>query len=173
MKIEGKQFIEIVGLSAVILSLMFVGYELRLSRDIARLEGLGTAGQFQVDVYDSIAQHADIWRRGCEGDALSPEEKAVFANVYGQVEIRSFITYQRASTGITNASPEPFVRTFALSVYRFPGFRSMWEEFALARTIDLDPESHSGWWRRVEQLVNEFEEMNVPKSVDAAFCGRA
>ena len=169
--VNWRYFAEAIAVLSVVLSLIFVGYELRLSRTAATQEGLGDSADLNLAAFSLMLEHSDIWRRGCLGEELTPEERSIFSNVFGAIEHRAFITWNRAGLGLTNANPARFARTFALNRLRYPGFNQMWLDSNKAFSTNLSIDG-GGWQTAVETEYQSLINQDALSDYDVAFCGR-
>ena len=80
---------ELVGIVALVASLVFVGLQMQQSHRIALSEHHLQYVANIIAATDAIAEHPDIWARGNAGEDLEPQELAVFA---GQVRTLADIT---------------------------------------------------------------------------------
>ena len=62
----------------VVLSLVFVGYEMRMNRAIAINDSFGQRSEMTTGVNSLIIENMDVWRKGCLGESLSENEEATF-----------------------------------------------------------------------------------------------
>ena len=172
MKKNWRAVGEIVAVTSVVFSLIFVGYELRLSRSIAQNEGFVTSAELAESVFSLQATHADVWQRGCLGEELSVQDGVIFLKVFRAVVDRRFASWARANIGITRGNPAFFAYGTALDRYRFPGFNEMWVNDISSRNIEFDYQtSLDGWGQAVEEFYLEFTDSNAEKNVGVAFCG--
>ena len=72
---------ELVAVISVVLSLLFVGFELRLSRDQAYAESYATTYESMSGFDNLVAENSNIWRSGCLGEELSADEEMIFARL--------------------------------------------------------------------------------------------
>ena len=70
-----RSWIEGAGIFALILGLLFVGYEIRQSRDLSLSERFISVIEVEVVIRATIADNASLWRRGCIGEELSDDEQ--------------------------------------------------------------------------------------------------
>jgi hypothetical protein len=124
---------ELIGILAVVASLIFVGMELRQSRAIARTEWTGFHTAEQIGLESLIADHIEIWQGGCLGTELSEPDKGQFARLFGAYYHVALERWIRANIGITGANPLFVSKEFAKNVHRFPGFRDMWAHWKSSR----------------------------------------
>lgn len=171
MKISTKENLELVGLFAVIVSLLFVGYELRLSRSIAQTQGLAEMSALNSQVKQMQIDNAEIWHKGCVGEELSPVQKLIFAKIFRATLNRYFAAWARGNIGVIDSNPSQFVSALAMSRYRFQGFNEFWVEERMQRNANLEyfiPEN--SFADDVEQMYQDLITAGAPKNVDPAFC---
>jgi hypothetical protein len=163
---------ETIAVTSVVLSLIFVGYELRLSRSIARSAEFVMAADVAESALALQATHADVWQRGCVGEELSAQDQVIFAKVYRAVVTVRFSGWARSLIGITEGRPEYWAFGTALDRYRFPGFNEMWLNDFRSRNANLSYEtSLDSWGQAVEAPYTELLDSGPPKSISAGFCG--
>ena len=76
-----REWLEIVGLMGVVGSLIFVGLEVRQSRQIAYMDQLAVARQLVGDYRQKLIENSEIWYRGCSGEVLADAERFVFVQL--------------------------------------------------------------------------------------------
>jgi len=168
--VEFKKFNEIaelVGIVAIVSSLVFVGLQMQQSHRIALSEHHLQLVANQIAADDAIAEHPDIWVRGNAGKDLEPQEFAIFA---GQVRNLADITYYTIEIdrlmGLNDAASVD-VMEFALYVYENPGAYEVWldreEELAGLRAL-LNPDQtfSQEWTDLVKTAIAHIEEAEKP-----------
>lgn len=127
MKIKWSVVIDSIGMSAIVLSLIFVGLQLQQSQIIAQTEidsqfletGIATNGQ--------INDHVDVWVRGLADEKLSRNDAAVFNNLLLNMNEIVYFTslnqFRLAGTHDARLS----VTDFAIFLHRNPGARRVWK----------------------------------------------
>ena len=133
MNLSGKELAESIAIISVVLSLLFVGYELRLSRSIAIFDGAIAAEQARVNVRSLQIEQIDIWQKGCAGGELSTSEAGIFNRLVDIANFRKFTGWRRANLGMVERDPEPFAREMALERHKFLGFNTAWLEVVGSR----------------------------------------
>lgn len=172
MKTNLRLLGEIIAVISVVFSLVFVGYELRLSRSIARSAEFVMAAEVAESVLALQATHADVWQRGCLGEDLSTQDEVVFAKVFRAVVAIRFSGYARSLIGITVGSPDYWAYGTALDRYRFPGFNRMWLNDIGSRHASLSYEiSLDDWGQAVERAYTELLDLGPSEDVSVALCG--
>ena len=165
---------EIIALVSVVLSLLFVGYELRLSREQAFADSFATTFESISVFEDMVTTNSPIWRRGCLGEDLSEDEKMIFARIVVTHVNLMRTLYYRTSTEITQTNPDSFPRWVASSRYRFPGYDNMYRGFSLHRGTDtdnVDTTNRLSFSSNVERHFQAFVQSQESLVSDVAFCG--
>ena len=63
----GKDIAEMIGIVSIVLSLVFVGLEVRQTGEIASLEMLDRSREVQQGLHTLMIDNADVWARGLHG----------------------------------------------------------------------------------------------------------
>jgi hypothetical protein len=96
-----KVIAELIGIAAIVGSLIFVGLEIQQSREIARLEWTGVLAAEQIALDSLLASEAEVWRKGCDGSDLSPAEQVVFVRQFSSFHHFAFARWIRGNVGLT------------------------------------------------------------------------
>jgi len=164
MKYKKKELVEFIGATAVVLSLLFLGYELRMNRQVAMNDSLGSAMDSTTTMLSTISENASTWRRGCINEELSADEEMIFSALVVSVDRFFFFRFQRADKGITGVDPAAWPRQTAIHRLLFPGFDKKWLEIYGVRSGNPYFEAvHSNY----AALKNEWG----PGMQDASLCG--
>ena len=75
--VNWRALAEVVGIAAIVASLIFVGLQLRQSQDIALSELGASRHASRIELNNAISDHADIWARGNAGDELDHADSVV------------------------------------------------------------------------------------------------
>ena len=162
---------EIVAVLSVVVSLLFVGYELRVARLEAGSEVFSNASDTTISVLAFISEYPDIWRKGCLDEELTPDEKIVFQKLVSAYGNRNFTAWSRTNLGLTDGNPDRFAQAQAINRYRFPGFNTM--ELNTRRAGNPNFVLGGGAWNdAVDRIYDGLVESNMPRNIDVAFCGR-
>ena len=114
-----REWLEIVGLMGVIASLVFVGLEVRQSRQIASMDQLAVARQLVSAYRQNLIANSDIWVRGCRGEELSDPEKFVFSQLALELRDTGMTLTARGNIGIY-ASSSRWMDNVAANLHRYP-----------------------------------------------------
>jgi hypothetical protein len=119
---------ELIGVTAIVVSLVFVGIQLQQDRDLAQVSTFGSIAESTSALSELVQAHSDVWVRGLNGDELTKSELAVFISMIRAVEARymNFIIRWR-EVDDERFDPERMARNFAYYVYLYPGLRNVFE----------------------------------------------
>jgi hypothetical protein len=162
MKVNSwKDTAELIGISAILVTLVFVGMQLKQAEAIANNELHSSMLNNWVEANNAISAYADIWVRGNAGEELEPAEAAIYLGqvvnvnnlVYSNVEISRIL-------GLDYAEQE--LSDFASFLYENPGAKRVWrdreERFKKYRALG-DPEHQfaADWIDAIESKLELFD----------------
>jgi len=165
MQNKWRTIAELFAAISVVLSLLFVGYEIRLSRNVAANDSAASAAEIDTTVREYASQYPSILARGCLNQELSEDDEIVFSNLVQTFDRLAFFRFVRSSTGISGVSTDFHARTVAKNRVNFPGFNRKWLEI---REVEIGYES---WYELVDEWYSELMEQNVGSLLDASTCG--
>jgi len=160
---DWKSLLEIVGVTAVVLSLLFVGLELRQSRLIARVGVYNTLLSSQIEINDAISNNADVWAQGAAGGELSAEDTVIFERLVNDINERAITEYVSEDLLGNTGNAQAVMGDFAILLHQNPGARRVWEtrEANLNRYRQmLEPEvelQFSYWQRDISELLDVLD----------------
>jgi hypothetical protein len=164
-------WIQIVGLFAVIASLIFVGYELRQTGLVATEESLLSEEANVTSMQSLVVENADVWLRGCMGEELEPTERMVFTRIYHTYVFRQFYTWMRTREAISVGSGSLGVAHMAANLYRNPGFQREWRQHGEWRRHVPDEAIFQVWRRLVEDRLKDMPGIEPTPVLDPYRCG--
>ena len=170
---DWKGIAELIGIAAIVASLVFVGQEIQQSREIARLEWTGVLTEEQIALDSFLGSEPEIWRKGCEGSALSPAEQTIFVRQFSSFHHFAFARWVRANVGVTGANPRFVSKEYAKNIHRFPGFRQMWEVWKSSRTEADAPfeDGILGFPEQVDSWIPVLRREEPNPGIDVSLCG--
>ena len=133
-KVGIKDAVELIGIAAIVASLVFVGLQIRQEQEIAIVSTHGELSQSKIDLTFKIGEHMEIWKRGLNKDQLTEEELAVFtvqAAAVAEFHQRTFIRWLR----IGPVDPGVAASRYAFALYVFPGLRHERESYNELRSF--------------------------------------
>jgi hypothetical protein len=120
-----KDIAELIGITAIVASLIFVGIELRQSQRIAFAEQEGAQiADFQAAT-ELIASNSSLIRKLNDEESLTAEEKTEADQLVYSIWATHFFTRQRASY-LDHPSVGIQERVLATIFYENPGLRRVW-----------------------------------------------
>ena len=115
-----------LGIAAIVASLIFVGLQLRQEQNIA----LATLGQAEIssrtELNLGMSEFAEVWDKSNRGEPLSTSELLIMESLVDSWFRRAVIggSTRRSLVGGTSRAAE---RIFAVMLFRNPGARQIWE----------------------------------------------
>jgi hypothetical protein len=144
-----KETVELVGIAAIVASLVFVGLQIRQEKEVAIVDTYGEMSQSNIDLTFKIGEQMEIWKKGLDGGELTEEELGVFsvqAASIGEYFQRMFIRWSRLGP----VNPSVAASSYAFALYVFPGLR---QEYELMARYESSKDSARGF----EKNLSPFE----------------
>jgi len=154
---------ELVGIAAVVASLIFVGLQMKQASDIAQNEvSLGVFAT-SIEIISEMSQYADIWVRGSRGDELDETDAFIFGNLMQSLNNEAFfIRSMRAQLGEDERLSNE-VHILARILHENPGARKAWMEWQSAyqpyRTLRQVPFESVSFSDQVREALKSMEEL--------------
>jgi DNA-binding GntR family transcriptional regulator len=167
-------WLQVIGIAAVVASLIFVGLQIKQSDEIALAEILESVAARAIEERALIAANADTWQKACLGEMLTAHEELIAANIYMnylQNNFNSWVRFQE--TGIGGTGSGFLTDAYAANIHRYPGFKQMALSFADWGELGarFDGELAKKYRNAVLQRVRELEELEPDPSADVRWCG--
>jgi len=125
--LDWKSVGELIGLAAIVGSLIFVGVQLVVEQDIAETEAYIASAQLTNDQTELLTTYRDIWIAGLDGEKLEKSDEYVFQALVWAVFQRKVSIWQRRIR-LDAGDPQNWIDSFALEIYQYPGLRRTWDE---------------------------------------------
>jgi hypothetical protein len=135
-KTDWKETAELVGIAAIVASLLFVGLELRQSQRIAYAEMEGNQISALVGLNELVSENAALILKINAGEGLADREKIEAESLILSIHQILFFTRQRAAY-LDHPSAETAERQLAIWLHENPGMRQLWHQI-----ITRNDESH-------------------------------
>jgi hypothetical protein len=119
-----KDKAELIGIAAIVASLIFVGVEIRQSQSAANVSQIAGYGEMQLALRATIMEYADVWHRACADEELSPAESIQAAQLMRAYIEFTFTQGVTADLGMFDYR-EIVIGRYAANVHRYPGFARM------------------------------------------------
>ena len=166
-----REWLEIIGIAAVVASLVFVGIEIRHSGRTALEESFNSSLANLVSIEELVVENADVWLRGCRGEELSDADRMLFTHIYHAYEFMYFMQWLRGTQGVASANNKLTIDNLAWNLYRSEGLRREWDLHGEWRRHVSDEMPFQQWRVLVEARVEEYPEFE-PEPINNVFrCG--
>lgn len=170
-----NDWMQVVGIFGLIASLVFVGFEMKQTDDIAIDAVFDSINMSTIEFASLVTENADVWARGCLDEELSDAEQVKFGQIYAAWNTASFLGWKRlAVANLVEADPQFAINSFAANLYRYPGLlkhaRSMSEWDANGRQFS-DPDVEVFVQGVRAHFAVLAEEEPIPLG-DVTWCGR-
>jgi hypothetical protein len=123
-----KSIVELLGITAIVASLIFVGLEMRQAREIAMSDGALANGANEIERHNSIVDNSEIWRSGNSGSELSENDQVVFRSLVQIVHATEFMEIRRLRRVGAFDIADALTADFSVFLYKNPGARRVWIE---------------------------------------------
>jgi len=131
-KIQWKGVAEIVGISAIVGSLIFVGLQIRQEQNVAVSQIYQTTMAAQVEIHIAMAEHAELLAKARNVDELSEAERIVLEELIEMWSARAFFELVSARR-IDDGDWSGPVNIFAFLIHENPGLQQVWSEKMLRK----------------------------------------
>jgi hypothetical protein len=121
-KSDWKDTAELIGITAIVLSLVFVGVQLMLERDVSIVEARSNLTDRVIYLTEVINTEEDVWKRGLDNEELTPVEEMKFLGLYKAVRSHIFTQWVRWSR-IGPIDPDYAPQSLAHALYSHAGLR--------------------------------------------------
>jgi len=133
-KSNWKEYAELIGIAAIVASLVFVGMQIRQDANIAFAERLATEQLADLEIARFIDERREVWRRGLAGDKLSEDDQMSF-NVIAYALFRQQANDHRSGYFLRGVASETLLQNYAFFLYQNPGLRTWFDDIVEVRAI--------------------------------------
>ena len=165
---------QIVGIVAVVASLIFVGLQLEQNEDIAYMDYAESTLASGIERAALLSEHSDIWQRACLGEELSPDEQMIANAIFYRYVHTTFTSWLQAKTSeISKFGGRPVIDAFAANYHRYPGFRRMSQSYEdwRERGFRFGGPLAEQYVDEIQQRVAELEREEPDPDADVSWCG--
>ena len=157
-----NDWMQVVGIFAVVASLVFVGLQMRQDRQIAMSESYSTMTDSLGDLATLVESNSKVWRMGLDGSELSAEDELVFKAMAIVVEQHfAYMAQRRVRIGVGNS--DIIVQNYAYAVYVHPGLRDAYSEklaYSVSARKAFGEESRRPFYREVEAKLKQLDALS-------------
>lgn len=126
LQMQLKDWLETIGMLAIVASLIFVGLQMQQDRSIATVESYDGVASTDLQLAELIGERSELWRRALDGEELSVEEQIQFHVLAKAVEASFLISWRRALE-LDIYNPESDLRDYAMGLHSHVGLRRYFE----------------------------------------------
>ena len=154
-----KDIVELVGIAAIVGSLIFVGLQVRQDQQIAIAATFSTAIEATSNLATLIEADAETWKKGLDGGELSAADEIKFLAMVAAVEayqLNMYIRFDRLEIG----DPERTYRNYAYAIYLHPGLRKAFltrADFQVARDESFGTTSPRLFQPRIASYLDHLD----------------
>ena len=123
-----KHAVELVGIGAIVASLIFVGLQIRQEQDIAVAQLLMEATARGVELSQLMSENREAWEKGLRGEELSDLDYATFASIADAYENHVLLMVVRTTLFDTRIPAAFALRAHAIRLYAYPGLRAVFHQ---------------------------------------------
>ena len=127
VSLNWKEIAEAIGIIAIVMSLYFVGLQVKQSTIIAESETGMQQLENTLEAHSQINEHAELWIRGLAGDELTAVEAVIFENLLINLNDITFHVVSNYMELGERLGAEIVLSDFAGFLHRNPGARQLWE----------------------------------------------
>ena len=123
-----KDIAELIGITAIVASLIFVGLQMRQAQDIAISDGNLANAANRIERNNSIGANPDIWLRGNSGEELDKNDAVIFHSMFQNTYDVAFFEFVRTRRLGSNVIAANVAADFSAFLFKNPGARNLWSE---------------------------------------------
>ena len=135
-----RDIAELIGIAAIVASLLFVGLQMQQEQEIAITETHSSVTQSISEIAAIMEASPQIWIKGLDGAELSTSDRLIFLSMVEAVESHFFNMYLRFYR-LEIGPFETLARDWAYALYIHPGLRQAYldeNEFNTQRSNAFD-----------------------------------
>ncbi|NOR36686.1 MAG: hypothetical protein GQ577_08060, partial [Woeseiaceae bacterium] len=118
-----NEIAELVGIVAIVASLIFVGLEMRQSQKIALAEIEANHVSASVEIQSLISDNSEVWTRGIANEELDDSDAAIFESMLVALSDRNWSLQYQMRLLDRHDYADAVVHQFAAYLHRRPGLR--------------------------------------------------
>ena len=126
-KVDWKGTAELIGLAAIVASLIFVGLQMRQDQEIAEAQAYVDASALLIELNQYIENNKEVWIKGLDGAELSLVDKLTFRALCRANFLRKISHWERAKR-LDAGNPDFIAQSFAYEIQVYPGLRRYFDE---------------------------------------------
>ena len=161
-----KDILELIGIAAIVASLLFVGLQMKQDQEIAQAQAIVDASAVVTELNQFIVTNREVWIKGLDGAELSVEENLTFRALCRANYLRKISHWERARR-LNVGNPDLIIQSFAYEIFIYPGLRRYFGEvidsFQERRSAFQHTSSDEGFTTAVATSLAELDSNPPPK----------
>ena len=121
-----KDVAELVGITAIVASLIFVGVQVQLDREIAVAEGNLANAANSIEGNNAFLEHSAVWVRGNSGERLDEDDAVVFRYLVQNVYDVARMEFTRLIRLGHDEIAQTVAADFSAFLFKNAGARAVW-----------------------------------------------
>ncbi len=154
---------ELLGMVAIVASLIFVGLQLRQSQRIALAEVEAANSSASIELASLLSDHSEAWVRGIAGEELEDSDAEVFKSIVITLTDNAYSRQEQFRLLGDDELADAVVHEFAAYLHDRPGARRAWTEreasLKNSRSL-LDPLAVEVVSEYVDTIMKDFAELD-------------
>jgi len=161
-----KDIAELIGIAAIVASLVFVGMQMRQDQQIAKAQIYTESNIISIELARLINENRDVWISGMNGEELSAGDEVTFHNMFIAVRFSYGGIWQRAIR-LSTRKTDTASKEFAYLLFTYPGLRRVWEKYLEFQRNRSQAYSSQGRYPisrfdiNVEELLRQLDDESV------------
>lgn len=123
-----REIVEIVGVVSIVVSLIFVGLQMRQEQDLFISGNAINILETVIELNNAIIEHPDVWLSGNKGDPLSDEEFITYERMINSLNEATFQRFNSGQRAGTEGGGIPAIAEFADFLSNNPGAYKVWND---------------------------------------------
>lgn len=120
-----RDWIEVIGIFALVASLVFVGLQIKQTEEIGQGEAAVNLSTITSSFRNTVINNAEVWRRGCMGEELSGGEQTQFAQMYYSYSATAYWVWLANERGVLDTETNIVTNAYAANIHRYPGIAKL------------------------------------------------
>ena len=126
-KADWKSTAELVGLAAIVASLIFVGLQMRQDQEIAEAQAYNDASAVLIELNQFIHKKKEVGEKGLDGAELSLADELTFHVLCRTIYLRQIASWERAKR-LDAGNPDFYAQSYAYDIHVYPGMRRFFDQ---------------------------------------------
>jgi hypothetical protein len=120
-----NDWLQVIGIFALVASLIFVGLQMKQNQQIGEGEAAAYFSEITNSFRTTVIDYPEVWRNGCMGEELSDGDQTRFAQMYYLYLSSSYWLWLASDIGILQSKSNVITNAFAANIHRYPGIAKM------------------------------------------------